>query len=188
MKSTSVFAAAALTFVVFSAGCLETSRVSDFYVVKDIQVVYQRLIKEGNTCTRCDQTGANVDKVVQQLQKELASQGVNIAVEKKALGEDEIPESNMVFINGEPIENIVPGVRVFSNDCKSCCAVVCKEDVKCRAIEYKGKQYNELPVALIREAILAVAKNLPRPPATSKPPEGKSNPCRPGWDTCPPSG
>ena len=99
-----------------------------------------------------------------ELKKELKPHGVEITAARKELGEQQMVESNRVFINGEPVECIVPGVRVFLNDCESCCEIVSKEGVKCRAIEYNGKQYDELPRELIREAILAVARNLPRPP------------------------
>jgi len=154
-----------LAAVLATAGCSEATEqpAASPYLVKDIEVVWQRYVKDGNTCNRCDQTGRNIQRTVEQLNKELAPDGVEISFITKELGEEEIPESNRVFVNGEPIECTVPGVRVYMNDCESCCGMASGKGVKCRAIEYNGRQSDELPEELIRSAILAVARNLPRP-------------------------
>ena len=165
-----------LTGLFAAAGCGQGQPLPDPYKVKNIEVVWQRLDVDGTTCTRCEETGVNVERITQDLQKELAPYGVKLSLTKKELSESQLGLSNMIFVNGEPVENLVAGVDVTESDCSSCGDLTDQQGIKCRAIKYKDKIYDEIPPEVIREAVLVVAKNLPRPPAPTKPPEDSSGP------------
>ena len=64
---------------------------------------------------------------------------------------DEISESNMVLLDGKPIEEWVD-LRVDENYCESCSELLDKE-VNCRSVVYEGIQYDEIPSEAISRAV-----------------------------------
>ena len=124
--------------------------------MKPLNIEWRRLVEDGNTCLRCGETGRTLDSVVADLRQELAPRGVEVTYTEVALGPDRLEESNVVLFNGVPIEGVLPDLTVTYTSCQSCCGMVGKA-VECRAVEYRGKTYDEVPEAAIREAAFKAA-------------------------------
>jgi hypothetical protein len=77
-------------------------------------------------------------------------------LEETGLEADSLPESNSVLIDGIRLEQALPGARVASSDCESCCELI-GERVECRTVELGGFSYEALPEQLMRDAICRVA-------------------------------
>ncbi|MBI2987981.1 MAG: DUF2703 domain-containing protein [Deltaproteobacteria bacterium] len=126
--------------------------------MKQLEIEWRHLDKEGNTCSRCSDTGAALNQVVASLATECAPYGWEIALKETKLTEKEIDESNMILVNGMPIEKLLPDASTSQSHCASCCDVLGGESVCCRTIEYGEQSYEAIPARLIRQAICAVAQ------------------------------
>jgi hypothetical protein len=65
---------------------------------------------------------------------------------------DEIPESNIILLNGVPIEEILPETRKVENCCTACGELLGAPTL-CRAIVHDGETHDAIPASLIREAV-----------------------------------
>ena len=119
--------------------------------MKPLNIEWRRLVSDSTTCLRCGETGRTLDSVVADLKLELAPRGVEVSYNEVALGPERLEESNIVLFNGVPIEEVLPDLKVTYTSCQSCCGMVGKA-VDCRAVVYRGKTYDEVPEAAIREA------------------------------------
>jgi hypothetical protein len=119
--------------------------------MKPLNIEWRRLVADSATCLRCGETGRTLDSVVADLKQKLVQHGVEVSYSEVALGPDRLKESNMVLFNGVPIEEVLPDLKVTYTACQSCCGMV-GEAVECRAVEYRGRTYDEVPEAAIREA------------------------------------
>lgn len=124
--------------------------------MKTVTVEWRHLEKEGETCDRCDATGQDVRKLVQRLQKECRSKGVEILFLETKLSETEIEQSNLILINNRPIETLLPLTTVSESPCCSCGELTGKEE-SCRTIIRHGRVHEAVPREFIREAICRVA-------------------------------
>jgi len=120
--------------------------------MKYLEIEWRHLDKEGNTCERCEDTGEAVKAVVDELSREIQSSGWEIAFKETLLTEKEIPESNLILINGVPIEDLLSNARKSENCCDSCCEML-GQTIMCRTIERDGRTYEAIPAAMIREAV-----------------------------------
>jgi len=120
--------------------------------MKELAIEWQHYENEGATCLRCSATGKTLEQVVAQLRQELAPQGVTIRFTETKLSEREIPSSNMILLNGTPLEKLLAGAEASENRCSSCGCLAGRETF-CRTIEYQGKSYEEIPEELIRKAV-----------------------------------
>lgn len=111
---------------------------------------------EGKTCERCSDTGKEVRDVVQRLNEECRGRGVEIKLKETTLSEDEISKSNLILINGRPIEDILPDAERSESGCCSCSELTGKEE-SCRTILQFGEVFETIPQKLIREAICEIA-------------------------------
>ena len=125
--------------------------------MKSLEVEWRHLDIAGNTCVRCSETGAALKEVVSGLAKECRASGWDIFLKETKLTEKELAESNIILINGIPMEKIL-GAEASQSHCASCCEVVEQESVCCRTVEHKGHSYEAIPARLIREAVCAVAQ------------------------------
>jgi len=125
--------------------------------MKRLEIEWRHLDKAGNTCIRCADTEAALKEVASSLATECAPRGWEIALKETKLTEKEIAESNMILVNGVPIE-ILLGAGTAQSHCASCCEVVGEESVCCRTIEHEGRSYEAIPARLIRQAVCAVAQ------------------------------
>ena len=110
--------------------------------------------KEGATCSRCCGTGANLAAVV----AEYAARGVAIELRETLLPFERISESNLVLINGVPLEELLTGAVSGESECVSC-GCLAGQATSCRTVQHDGTVYEELPLELIRKGIeLSLAK------------------------------
>ena len=125
-------------------------------VTKQVSIEWRHLVVDSGTCLRCGETGRTLDTVVADLNRELAPAGVKVAFSEVKLGPERIAESNSILFNNVPLESLLPDLRVVYNTCQSCCGMVGKP-VECRAVEFRGKTYDEVPEAAIRAAAFKAA-------------------------------
>jgi hypothetical protein len=124
--------------------------------MKTVTVEWRHLDKEGKTCDRCAETGQGVAEMVHTLQQECRAKGVDILFTETKLSEAEISQSNLILINGKPIETLLPLATISASPCCSCGELTGKEEC-CRAIIRHGQVHEAIPQEFIREAICRVA-------------------------------
>jgi|YNPBryantNP2012_1023418.scaffolds.fasta_scaffold23426_2 hypothetical protein len=128
--------------------------------MRPIAITWQRLVDEnGETCPRCADTEAELDKAVRFLEKTLTPAGVRFVVEKKALPFQEVSKdpslSNRLWIDGRSLEDWLEA-RVGQSACCGPCG-----DLKCRTLTVEGSVHETLPAELIiRGALLAVQRQV----------------------------
>ena len=115
-----------------------------------LTVEWRHYDNEGATCSRCCGTGANLQAVV----AEYAARGVAIELQETLLPYDRISESNLVLINGLPLEELLQGAEAGASECPSCSCLSGQETI-CRTVQYDGRAYEELTPELIRQGIEA---------------------------------
>jgi hypothetical protein len=125
--------------------------------MKTVMVEWRHLDKEGKTCDRCARTGQGIAELLQQLQEECSPKGVEILFTETKMTEAEIGQSNLVLINGVPLETVLPQTTASTSSCCSCGELTGKEE-SCRTIIRHGQVYEAIPEEFIREAICKVAK------------------------------
>jgi hypothetical protein len=118
-------------------------------VAAPIRVEWRHYDKAGATCDRCSDTGANLKQVL----SEYAAKGVLIELRETVLDEDRISESNLVLINGVPLEELLAAQSGVS-DCPSCSCLTGSATI-CRTVQCDGNVYEELTPELIRKGIEA---------------------------------
>lgn len=117
----------------------------------DLTIEWRHYEKEGATCVRCSATGMTLEEVISELRDELAGRGVRVAFVETKLGEEQIPESNIILFNGIPLEDLLSGATTSENACASCSCLT-GTATSCRTVEYAGKTYEDIPAELIRAA------------------------------------
>lgn len=120
-------------------------------------VVEWRHLDPGETlCGRCTDTGANLLNAIVQMGREHLLDGVEVEVINTILPPDKVHESNIVLINGVPLEKILD--RDFpSAECTGCPDFP-REEVRCRPEPAERDVFAALPEAMLREAILKVLR------------------------------
>jgi len=121
-------------------------------VAAPIMVEWRHYDKAGATCDRCGDTGANLKQVL----SDYAAQGVLLELQETLLDEDRINESNLVLINGTPLEELLAATSGVS-DCPSCSCLT-GSDTSCRTVQCDGTVYEELTPELLRKGIEAVLR------------------------------
>lgn len=115
-----------------------------------LDIEWRHLVADGNTCERCGDTGAALGEALERLTRELAQSGIAVRFRKTPLGPAQLSESNLILLNGHPLEDWL-GARTTETHCATCCDMV-GETVCCRAVEVNGKIHEAIPEALIRDA------------------------------------
>ena len=116
-----------------------------------LEIEWRHLDKDGKTCDRCSGTGEMVRSAYETLVKELQPKGWTVSLKETPLTEKEVPESNIILLNGIPIEEWIPDTRKSENCCASCGDLLGAPTL-CRTIERNGETYETIPAALIVEA------------------------------------
>lgn len=127
--------------------------------MKQLVVEWRHLEVGGETCVRCADTGRTLEAVISDLQQPLAQKGIEITYCERTLTPNEIADSNSVFINGIPLEQIIPGVTSSENECPSCSSLTGQPSC-CRTVSFAGHTYEDIPEALLRQAIIMSAAGL----------------------------
>lgn len=123
--------------------------------MKKLKIEWRHFETGGKTCERCGDTGAALRRVSEELER---TEGVTIELQETHLLASSIAQSNMVLFNGVPLEELLDGAEVSSNECCSCSCLI-GEDTECRTLLYKGKTYEDIPEELIREAALKALRD-----------------------------
>ena len=117
---------------------------------KVITMEWRHYDKEGSTCDRCSGTGASIAAVI----AEFAGRGVVIELQETLLSADRISESNLLLINGVPLEELLTDGVAGESECPSC-GCLTGEETSCRTVQCDGETYEELSPELIRRGIEA---------------------------------
>lgn len=123
--------------------------------MKELTIEWRHYDKDGTTCDRCATTGISVREVVSKLSNELAENDIDILFTETLLPAQLMTQSNMILINGVPLELILDNTSTDENHCESCSCLTGTE-TSCRTVEHEGITYEEIPEELIRNAILKV--------------------------------
>lgn len=132
--------------------------------MKTLKIEWRHLDIEGETCNRCYDTGENLNAEVKRLNKALKPHGITVEWFETKLDDTQIPQSNTIFFNGKPIEEILK-IKVSENYCESCTALLGKKTY-CRTVNYDGLEYEDIPAKAIRAAafvVLGIANEKPLP-------------------------
>jgi hypothetical protein len=119
-------------------------------------IEWKRLVRQGRTCDRCENTGATLRQVVRGLNTDCAKARVRFRLKTTRLPGARLAESNTILIDGQPLERLVPRLRAVETDCPSCGELTGKPS-KCRALEVNGRTRESVPAELIRAAFCRVA-------------------------------
>ena len=124
-----------------------------------IKLTWQGLVsKNGEICEGCNKTYLNIENALTKLEPLILSFGIKIILEKKELSEEDLKKdpmsSNRIFINGEPIEEILNLEVGKGTPCKL------YNDFKCRTIIDGDKETNEIPEKLIIAALFTKIKEI----------------------------
>lgn len=124
--------------------------------MQEINIEWRHYDKEGETCTRCNNTGDNIQKAIKEISADPSFDDTEITFRETKLKADKMSESNTVLINGITIESILDG-SVSENYCHSCSCLAGKGS-NCRTIEVKGKSYEAIPKEIVMKAIAETIK------------------------------
>jgi anti-sigma factor RsiW len=123
-----------------------------------MQILWKRLIKGGETCTRCEDTGRELEAAVAKLAAALRPLEIEPVLEMQEIDEAEFKantsESNRVWIAGKSIEEWL-GADVGMSRCCSVCG-----DSNCRTLEVGGHTYETIPEEQFIKAGLMAASQM----------------------------
>ncbi|MCX7780812.1 MAG: DUF2703 domain-containing protein [Negativicutes bacterium] len=122
--------------------------------MKKLIIEWKHLDVAGETCNRCYDTGENLNKEVKRLNRALQQQGIKVEWFETKLDDTQIPQSNTIYFNGVPIEDIL-NIKVSKNYCGSCTDLL-GIDTYCRTIIFEGDEYEDIPAKAIRRAAYKV--------------------------------
>jgi hypothetical protein len=127
--------------------------------MRKVSIEWKHFDKEGKTCARCSATGSNLAETIKELQEEFGVRGVEVGFTETKLPESRMDESNEILIDGILLEKILPDAKAGMNSCSSCGDLIGGRDCCCRTISQRGSVFEEIPVGLIKEAILSRTKS-----------------------------
>jgi hypothetical protein len=141
--------------------------------MKTLEITWQRLVSDGQTCSRCGDTGKSVRSAVKTLTQALLPLGIEPVLHTVEIDESSFKasptESNRIVIAGETLENWV-GATTGRSRCSSVCG-----DHECRTVEVDGMAFESVPEWLIVKAGLLAAAQLQGEPSPCG--GGSSAPC-----------
>lgn len=129
--------------------------------MSSLRIRWQRLVKDGRTCSRCGDTENEVRRATETLRQVLAPLGIEPQLELANVDEAAFAasplESNRIWIADRPMEDWLSGT-VGKSPCCSVCG-----DSDCRTVEIQGTVFETIPERLIVKAgLLAAAELLER--------------------------
>jgi hypothetical protein len=123
--------------------------------MKELSIEWRHYDKEGATCDRCAATGRSLSEVVAQLSEELAALGIAVTSTETLLPEEQMAQSNLILLNGIPLEAVLERAVSQESPCPSCSCLT-GSPTSCRTVEYGGVSYEEIPADLLRQAAYTV--------------------------------
>jgi hypothetical protein len=128
--------------------------------MKTHTIEWKHLDRNGRTCDRCHDTGANLRSVIRKLNTSLRSRRVRFRLKETLLKPDRLAESNSIIIDGQPLETLLPATRVTSTECGSCGELL-GQATDCRAVTKDGTTHETIPAKMIRDALRKVVGGKP---------------------------
>ena len=126
--------------------------------MRQLPIIWQRLVSAGGTCPRCDATYQHLQSAVVKLREALKPLNVEPILEVREISESsfrkEPTQSNRIWIAEKPLEDWL-GASVGSSRCCSVCG-----DSPCRTVEVGGTVFEDIPEAVILKAALVAASQL----------------------------
>jgi Domain of unknown function (DUF2703) len=126
--------------------------------VQTLPIRWQRLMKDGVTCTRCAGTEAEVRRATATLSAVLAPLGIEPVLDTDSIDEGAFAagplESNRIWVADRAVEDWLGGA-VGSSPCCSVCG-----EAECRTLQIQGTTYETVPEAVIVRAGLVAAAQL----------------------------
>ena len=127
--------------------------------MKQLSIVWQRLVVGGKTCTRCDAAHGEVERAVATLRDVLRPLEIEPVLEVREIADAAFradpSASNRIWVNGTPMEDWLQAT-VGSSECCSVCG-----DAECRTVEVEGVTFEAIPErVLVRAALVAAAQML----------------------------
>lgn len=126
--------------------------------MKSLSIIWQRLVKEGKTCNRCDATYQEMQRAVSKLKESLRPLDIEPTLETRELDEESFKTnpsaSNRIWIADHPLEEWL-GATVGVSQCCSVCG-----DSECRTVEVGGTVFETIPEELILKAALVAAAQM----------------------------
>lgn len=119
--------------------------------MKEIIIEWQHYDKKGETCLRCNNTGKNIKKAIKAISINPKFRNIKFVYKEIKLEESEMPKSNTVLVNGQPVEDIL-NASVSENYCHSCSCLAGK-GTNCRTIKISNNTYEEIPEEIILDAL-----------------------------------
>ena len=112
-----------------------------------VVIEWRHYDKAGATCDRCGDTGTNLKQVI----TEYAAKGVVIELQETLLNEEQISESNLVLINGVPLEELL-AATTGASDCPTCSCLT-GSATSCRTVECGSEVFEELTPELLKRGL-----------------------------------
>jgi hypothetical protein len=116
-----------------------------------LEIEWRHLDKDGKTCDRCSDTGATVRAACADLVKELEPKGWEVTLKETLLTDQDVPDSNSIYLNGVAIENLLSDTRKAENCCASCGEIL-GAPTMCRTLERNAQTFEAIPATMIVEA------------------------------------
>ncbi|NMC49329.1 MAG: DUF2703 domain-containing protein [Desulfovibrio sp.] len=126
---------------------------------RSLLIEWRHLDVGGATCDRCSQTGKAAMDAIERLQKDLNTCDVDVKFVDTALKEGDIHQSNMIILNGVPLESLLDKASVVMTDCASCGCIIGKE-TKCRAVLIDEVLHEVITADMIHIAALVALDRL----------------------------
>ena len=125
---------------------------------KTLEIKWQRVVSDGQTCPRCGSTEEALEKAIATLRQSLTPLGIQIVLEKDELSVAEFEKdplrSNQIWLNDRPLEDWIGG-RVGQSPCCDVCG-----PSECRTVGVGTEVYEAIPADLIIKAGLLAASQL----------------------------
>ena len=119
--------------------------------MKHLEIEWRHLDKDGKTCDRCSGTGETLRFAFADLVRELKPKGWEVTLKETLLTDQEISESNIIYLNGVALETLLPGARKSENCCASCGEILGSPTI-CRTLDRNGQIFEAIPASMIVEA------------------------------------
>jgi hypothetical protein len=149
--------------------------------MKQMPIVWKRLVKGGETCTRCGNTRRELEAAVAKLAASLRPLGIEPVLETQKIDEEAFEanpsESNRVWIAGKPIEEWLDANVGMSRCCSVC------GDSDCRTLEVGGRTYETIPEEQFIKAGLMAGSQMMAP--ASSPDKGATSCCSSSSEAAP---
>ena len=153
--------------------------------MKPMRILWKRLVKGRETCTRCGDTGRELEAAVAKLAAALQPLGIEPVLETQEIDEaafkTNTSESNRVWIAGKPIEEWL-GADVGMSRCCSVCG-----DSDCRTLEVGGRTYETIPEEQFIKAGLMAASQMIASASSSDRGATSCSTNSAGTEPCPPT-